>query len=119
MSQSVESQGFETHPKTIPKPPQRLPPKAQTVENQALEKFFGVLGFAPKRYLSSAAPAPPVGTIFARKTLSNSIYLCHTPKNPIKTTKPLKIKDLSFWGSLWGCFGVALGWLDLLQKNRL
>jgi hypothetical protein len=83
-----------------------------------LRDFFGVLGFAQKGTFQARRPAPPVGTIFAGKTLVFSILLGSTLTTLIKTLKPLKIKGLGFWGSLWGCFGVALGFLDSLQKSH-
>ena len=32
-----------------------------------------------------------------------------TPKTPKKSLKCLIFNGLSFWGNLWGCFGVVLG----------
>ena len=115
------------NPKTTPKQPQRLPQKLKPLKIKHLSDFFGVLGFAPKRCLSN--PPDPTdqsvswhdfcsGTIFAGKTLSNSIHLCHTTITTIKTTKPLKIKDLVFCGSLCGSFVVALWFLAHCKKSQ-
>jgi hypothetical protein len=82
-----------------------------------LRDFFVVLWFAPKSTFQAhptRLTSQSVGTIFAGKTFVFSIYLCHTTITTIKTTKPLKIKDLVFCGS----FVVALWFLAHCKKSQ-
>jgi len=121
LSKTLKIKEFK-HTTKLPQSYPKATPKAQTVENQALERFFVVLWFATKRYLSNPPPtrltSQSVGTIFAGKTFVFSIHLCHTTITTTKTIKPLKIKDLSFWVSLCGGFVVALWFLAHCKKSH-
>jgi hypothetical protein len=101
---------LQSHSKATPK----TTPKHQTVENQALDEIFWSFGVCSKNHPTK--PAHPLGTIFAGKMPVFSIHISITPKTPKKNTKPLKIKGLRFWSSLWSGFGVALEFVALLQK---
>jgi len=98
------------NPKTTPKTPQNTKP----LKIKHLRNFFGVFGVfgvAPKSDPLTLIPTPTDPPL--SDPVYFYIYISNTPKTTIKMTKPLKIKGLGFWGSLWGGFGVALGFVRL------
>jgi len=118
--QSVENQGFRSTPKPL-QSHSKATPKQQTVENQALDEIFWSFGVILGKYVLFDPPthrltSQSIGTIFAVKMPVFSIHISITPKTPKKNTKPLKIKGLRLWSSLWSGFGVALEFLALLLK---
>ena len=102
-----------------PKQPQKTSQNTKPLKIKHLRNFFGffgVFGVAPKSDPLTPTPTP-TDPLSDPVYFYIYIYIFNTPKTTIKITKPLKIKGLGFWGSLWGGFGVALGFVALLLKT--
>jgi hypothetical protein len=94
--------------------------KKQSVENQALAEILSAFPHMRKDHPKPAThrlTSQSIGTIFAVKALIFSIHFCICVLCVIKCVKSLKIKGLGFWGSLWACFGLVLGFVELLLKT--
>jgi len=110
---SLTPKPLQSHSKATPK----TTPKHQTVENQALDKIFWSFGVHCKNISQEAPPLPyrptsqSVGTIFARRSFSISIYLSITPKLQKQKQKINQIIERVRSEAFGVAFGVALEWL--------